>query len=265
MIVRAEGDRLVLFRQGDHAHLSGRLAAAWGLTPWAVPAPYPATILGARLHDDAWQPFDEDPTVEGGRPLSFFEVDRVTSTALYSAGAAAVSELDPYAGLMVSLHYSGFFESHWGWAPFSTPERFPAREAEALRRFLEVEAGRQRDLRAALALDDSSLRQLEVNYKWLQVWDRVSLDICRQPTVEPWAVEYPAVPVSYAGDDALPLKFAMVAPGSYTLNPYPLLIEPFNVVMPAVTLDAGFPSPEAFRAAWRTASPGTVRATITST
>lgn len=253
MIVRAEGDRLVIFRQADHAHLSGRLAAAWGREPWDAATPFPDAVLGARLHDDAWEPFDAAPGFEAGKPLSFFEVDRVTTSALYAAGAEAVSALDPYAGLLVSLHYSGFFHSHWGWAPFSTPDRFPQVQAAAIRAFLTGEARRQRQLRSRLNLGPQGEKRLEVNYKWLQVWDRVSLDICRQSPVEPWVIQYPAIPVTYEGRREVAIKFAMVAPGRYTLNPYPLLPGPFPVRVPLVIIDAGMATREQFLEAWRSA------------
>ena len=253
MIVRTEGDRLVIVRQADHANLSGLLAAAWGRDPWVAAQPFPDVVLGARLHDVAWEPFDTAPEFEGGRPLGFGEVDRVTTSTLYTAGAEAVAALNPYAGLMVSLHYSGFFHSHWGWAPFSTPDRFPERQAAALRRFLAGEARRQRELRSGFDHGARGERRLEVNYKWLQVWDRISLDLCRQSAVEPWVIEYPAVPVGYDGDREVALKFAMVAPGRYTLNPYPLALDPFPVRVPTVTIDAGLATRDQFLTAWRTA------------
>ena len=51
MIVRQEGEGLLLVRQADHALLSGWLAAGWGAAPWQAPKPRYSTIIGARLHD----------------------------------------------------------------------------------------------------------------------------------------------------------------------------------------------------------------------
>lgn len=252
MIVRLEGDRLVIVRQADHARLSGRLAATWGRAPWTLPSPSPAVLVAARQHDDAWVPYDEAPDVEAGRPLAFFEVDRRRAVRLYAAGVTAVAGLDPYAGLLVSLHYTGFFTSHWGWQPFSTPDRFPEPQATALRAFLHAEAARRETLRAAAGPEGPGDARLRLNYTWLQLWDRISLDICRQSASVPWALEYPAVSVSEGGA-TVALKFAMVAPGSYTLNPYPLLPDPFVASVPAVTVEAGAPSEAAFLERWRTA------------
>jgi hypothetical protein len=253
MIVRQEDDRLVLVRQADHAYLSGRLAAAWGRPPWEPVEPFPAVATGARQHDDAWVAYDEAPEVRDGRPLSFFEVDRMQTSVMYAAGARAVAELDPYAGLLVSLHYSGFFASHWGWEPFSTPDRFPEPQASALRLFVRDERNHQQELMDRLRLGPDDEVALAANYKWLQLWDRISLDICRQSPVEPWAVEYPAVPLGYTGDATAALKFAMVAPGRYTLNPYPLLPPRFSASVPVTRVGAGQPDAESFLKEWRAA------------
>lgn len=254
MILRREGDRLTCIRQVDHAVLSGKLAAAWGRSPWDAPHPHTEVLLGAAHHDDAWTAWDEAPEVRDGRPLGFYEVDRVTTSAMYAAGVDGMVAIDAYAGLLVSLHYSGFFTSHWGWQPFSTPERFPEPQASALREFVDGELVRQHDLRRALALGNPEDRRLEANYKWLQLWDGISLDICRQPTDEPWLVEYPPVPSAYAEEGEIALKFAMVGPGRYTLNPCPITAEPFAASIPAVVLrDGPFPTREAFLAEWRAA------------
>ena len=73
MIVREDGDFLLLVRQADHAFLSGSLAAAWGRAPWVPPEPYHSTVIGARLHDLAWTTFDEAlPRRPNGRHYAFF-------------------------------------------------------------------------------------------------------------------------------------------------------------------------------------------------
>src|SRR2546427_696217 len=84
MIVRRDGDDLLLVRQADHALLSGWLAAAWGAPPWQAPEPRDSTVLGARLHDLAWTSFDEALRRRpDGQPFAFTEVDRSTSTGFY--------------------------------------------------------------------------------------------------------------------------------------------------------------------------------------
>src|SRR5437879_5266424 len=81
VIVGRDGEDLVLVRQADHALLSGWLAAAWGAPPWQRLEPLKSTVVGARLHDLAWTPFDEELHCRpDGQPLAFIEVDRSTTT-----------------------------------------------------------------------------------------------------------------------------------------------------------------------------------------
>ena len=256
MIVREEGEEFVIVRQADHAHLSGQLAAAWGAPPWSVPEPFPSVVVGARQHDDAWLVFDEAPGLtDEGRPQSFFEVDRVATSEMYRAGVDAVAVIDPYAGLLVSLHYSGFFHPHWDWQPFALPENFDEPQRSSLRTFVDGELARQRELRRALSLDGAEDAALAANYRWLQLWDRISLDICRQDAAVPWAVEYPEVPVSAAkGADRVSLKFAMVAAGRYTLNPYPLRPGSMRTRLPSARIRRkDYAGRAAFLDLWRTA------------
>ncbi|MEA2646526.1 MAG: hypothetical protein QOE92_1609 [Chloroflexota bacterium] len=265
MIVRQEGEELVIVRQADHAHLSGALAAAWGEPPWAVPVPFPSVVVGARLHDDAWVGFDEAPALtEDGRPRSFFEVDRELTSEMYRRGVDAVAVHDRYAGLLVSLHYSGFFHGHWDWEPFARPGDFGGAEGAALRRFVDGELIRQAGLREELGIAAGADSDLAANYRWLQLWDRVSLDICRQDATQPWAVDYPEVPVSYEpGAPRAVLKFAMVARGHYTLSPFPLRGGGFPARLPATRI-RHLPGerPEVFLARWRTARRSWIEARI---
>jgi hypothetical protein len=265
VIVREEGAEVVIVRQADHAELSGRLAAAWGRDPWQPAEPYPSVVVGARRHDDAWLVFDEAPEVtEDRRPLSFFEVDRVRTSDMYRRGVEALYAIDAYAALLVSLHFSGFFHSHWGWQPFSLPENFTGPQAVALRDFVDGELDRQDRLRAELDLDEAGETQLAANYKWLQLWDRISLDICRQDALQPWAVEYPATPLTAdIGAEDGSLKFSMIAPGEYRLAPYPLRLEALKVVIPATRLlPADYATREQFLDAWRRAAPWYIHANI---
>jgi hypothetical protein len=265
VIVRAEDGDLVLIRQADHADLSGRLAAVWGGPPWEVPEPFPSVVVGARRHDDAWLNFDEAPELgDHGRPLSFFEVDRVRTSDMYRRGVEALYAIDAYAALLVSLHFSGFFHSHWGWQPFALPENFPEPQASALSDFVEGELDRQERLRAELDFHAGDEARLAANYFWLQLWDRISLDICRQDAVQPWVVDYPPTPVgSGANAEAVDLKFAMTEPGEYSLNPYPLRTAPFPVQLPAVRVRPNdYTNRDQFLDLWRRAAPTYIRATL---
>jgi hypothetical protein len=250
VIVREEGADLLLVRQADHGLLSGWLAGAWGAPPWTSPVPYEATVVGARLHDLAWVAWDEAVVRrEDGRPYAFNEVSRSVATALYRRGVDGVQAIDPYAGLLASLHYSGFYVSHWGWPPLAP--RAVEEEREAVAAFLEHERDRQRRLRAGLGLDAGAEHRLSRNYFWLQLWDRISLDVCRRG-FEGWEGEYPEAPLGYGEESpAARLRIRLEPGGTCRLDPYPLLPDPGRARVPAVRVPAAAcADPAALRRAW---------------
>jgi hypothetical protein len=252
VIVREDGQHLVLVRQADHALLSGWLAAAWGAPPWTAPRPYDSAVVGARLHDVAWTAFDETlPCRPDGRPYAFPEVARAITTRLYRQGVDAVEAIDPYAGLLSSLHFSGFFTSHWGWQHWHPPPTLEREEGEAIRGFVDHELGRQRRLRGELGIDGARERELMCNYFWLQLWDRISLDICRYG-FSGWSGDYPETPAGPGpGAESVRLHVELEPGGVCRLDPYPLLALPYRARVPAVRVPtAAAADPEELRSAW---------------
>lgn len=253
MIVREEGDHLVLVRQADHGLLSGWLAAAWGAPPWAAAEPFESTVVGARLHDLAWTSFDEAlPCRPDGRPYAFNEVSRSLTTRLYCRGIDAVEAIDAYAGLLTSLHFSGFLTSHWGWTPLALRSDLPPEEQQAVDRFLVHELARQERLRDRLGIDQAGGRRLMCNYFWLQLWDRISLDICRHGFTG-WSGDYPQTPVDTSEDgESVRLHVDLRPDGVCRLDPYPLLTNPLRARIPAVRVPlAAAGNQAALRLAWR--------------
>jgi hypothetical protein len=253
VIVREEAGELVLVRQTDHALLSGWLAAAWGAPPWAAPHPWNSCVAGARLHDLPWSAFDESlPVRPDGRPYTFFEVSRTITTRLYVHGLDAIESIEPYAGLLGSLHFSGFFADHWGWRQGAVAALPPGEEGEAIAAFLEHEQARQSRLRDRLGVDGVRDRELMCAYVWLQLWDRISLDICRYG-FSGWSGEYPPTPVGREPEaEVVGLRIALEPGGVCRLDPYPLLTAPYRARVPAVRVPlAALATPPELRHVWR--------------
>jgi Protein of unknown function (DUF3891) len=266
VIVRQDGGRLVLVRQTDHALLSGWLAAAWGRPPWTPPRPFDESVVAARLHDLPWARFDETlPLRPDGRPLAFHEVARAVSTELYGRGLDAVEAIDPHAGLLSSLHFSGFFTSHWGWLHGHRPPSPEGGEGDAIGRFVARELARQRRLRERLGIDgdDDADRTLMCAYVWLQLWDRISLDICRYG-FGGWSADYPPAPLGPApGAEVVRLHVELEPGGVCRLDPYPLLPLPFRARVPAVLVPlATAAGEEELRRAWRAGGADTIDVTF---
>jgi len=103
MIRHRHGSEFFLFTQHDHALLSGQLAERIGGGP--IDRPSPRTIEGIALHDSGWPLHDDAPTLNPkAEPLHVFETPPVIATRVWTASARRAALVDPYSGLLVSLH-----------------------------------------------------------------------------------------------------------------------------------------------------------------
>lgn len=182
MILQPDGETVLAIGQASHAWLSGQLARAWGNDRFARPEPFEEVCLGALQHDIGMADWDLRPErhPDTGLPLQFFELDRPTHLALWTAAPQRVLTQSRYAALLVSLHGTGLYE------------RFPPRtdDPEIARAVAAYHDG-QRALQSALAAEvgatDAELRR---NQTLLAAWDGLSLALCQGrlpldlPTVE---------------------------------------------------------------------------------
>lgn len=166
MLVQLRHDgRLRLFRQHDHALLSGELASCWrGAGREPDPLPFDL-VLAIALHDLAWLDLDDRPRLDSAaaRPYSFHEFPLEEKLEAYRKGLDRVAALHPYAALLESLHYTSF------------PD---ARDAEE---FQETERRRRKELEERLGLEVGNQMRLRRHLAYLQLFDRFSLFVCLTP------------------------------------------------------------------------------------
>jgi hypothetical protein len=171
VILRPDGDAVLAIGQASHAWLSGQLARAWGNDRFSAPAPFEEVCLGALQHDIGMAEWDLRPErhPDSGLPRQFFELDRRTHLALWTAAPTRVLSQSRYAALLVSLHGTGLYE------------RFPPRsdDPEVARAVVDYLDG-QRALQAQLTAEVGATQQeLARNQALLAVWDSLSLALCR--------------------------------------------------------------------------------------
>jgi hypothetical protein len=162
MIVRDLGDAWQIVLQTDHADLSGAFARAW-----REPV-NDALAIAAERHDDGWAVWEQAPQLDSeGRPVNFLEVDIRSHLAFYRAGIAAITEQDPEAGLLVSMHGAGIYRGRYG----LDPALGLARAAEA-----------QAEVDAFVAEQEAKFGgepgERQHDYELLQLFDRLSLYFC---------------------------------------------------------------------------------------
>jgi hypothetical protein len=223
VIVRDRGDDWQVVLQIDHADLSGALARAW-----AARGPrHDSLAIAAARHDDGWAVWERSPRIDrdSGKPVNFLDVDVTSHLAFYRAGIAAITEEDPYAGLLVSMHGAGIYQQRYGRDPSLGLSR--AAEVQELVDGFVAEQEAAYDARiAAVGVDEE---QRWRDYELLQFYDRLSLYFCMRDAEAGDAAEL-------QGYELEPL-----GPWHVRLRPYPFGDAParFSLVRRLLPKDGG--------------------------
>jgi hypothetical protein len=190
--------------QIDHEDLSGDFARVW-----AAPGPRHGSLTtAAARHDDGWAVWERAPVVGAdGTPINFLDVDVRSHLAFYRACIAAVTEQDPYAGLLISMHGAGIYRQRYGRDPGLGLSRAAEDQALVDAFVAEQEAGYE----ARAAATGASDEQRWADYELLQLYDRLSLYFCLRDC-ENGAVD----PVELQG-----YTLELVAPWRVRIDPYP--------------------------------------------
>jgi hypothetical protein len=190
VIVRDLGDAWQVVMQPDHADLSAAFARAW-----ARPLS-PSLVIATERHDDGWAVWEQSPRVDGdGKPVNFLEVDVRAHLAFYRAGIAAITEEDPDAGLLVSMHGAGIYRQRYG-----------LDQALGLARAAEVQDEVEAFVSEQEAKFGGDPKGRWEDYERLQLFDRLSLYFCMRDGEEAELQGYRIEPV---------------APWHVRLSPYP--------------------------------------------
>jgi len=252
MIVAETETGYQLTTQPAHADLTGQFARHWGNDRFEAPAPDAATVVAATTHDDGWLRYDRRPRLADGAPLDFRGMAADTWIDLYDDGIESVTDIDPYAGLLVSMHGSGLRRGWYGL--FDQASESGSSPAPAFAAFVERQESRQVQLleelregggthaewvsaadRAVLtaihehgaAPEAAGASRLWHNYALLQIWDRLSLAFCTTVPPSGHAALGP-VPTAVGG----PAETLCVEPldgGGFRIQPYPFDRSPLPV------------------------------------
>ena len=182
MLIRQEGEDLVIVRQTDHMAQVARIAERWGNDRFPAPEHREETIRAAALHDNGWRDWEEHATLlpETGRPRNLSEVEPEVHAAFYRAGVERAVAIDPYTGLLVSMHAAVLYAGVDGWdlATLSPPDGVDLDEVR--RSFVAEQTSLQQRLRGTLAAGSRYAEAVEPTRLWpaylrLRAWDRLSL------------------------------------------------------------------------------------------
>jgi hypothetical protein len=184
MLVSGRDGRLLLIEQNEHGRVAGEICIHWGNERFARPARGDSLRVAAAMHDDGWREADGEPLFneDHGRPLHFLEIEMFEHVPLYRRGMERVSQLDPYAGLLVSMHWTGLYRGRWGlqsggvFRSAGTGEAAQLQDQTVTEQELEW-LERKRDLMLEEPRSDFEIG-LWHNYDLLQAFDLLSLYVC---------------------------------------------------------------------------------------
>jgi hypothetical protein len=151
-----------------------------------------------------------------GAPRSFLDVQVPLHLAFYRACIASVSDDDPYAGLLVSMHGAGIYRGRYGVQPSLTLSAAADHMAQVDAFVDEQEAGYPARIAALGVADDERW----VNYRFLQLFDRLSLYFCMRDLDNGEAGEVDHLPLDYDGAEAT-LAIGPLGPWRVRFAPFP--------------------------------------------
>ena len=234
MIVRPTGDTAEIVMQVDHAVISGQLAEAWA----GEIAARDSLIVAARLHDIGWRHWEAEPRLntDTDQPTNFLNVQIDEHLRLYRLGIEEVAAVDPYAGLLVSMHSAGIYTGRYGTQPALKLTRAPDVQS-LVDDFVAEQEARYEAVRDGL---DVSQDELWRNYLLLQVFDRLSLRVCLGDPAGPGPMEVvlpdeQTLHIAADGDDQ-------------TVTPWPFAVDQLAIDVPTRTIPlTGYANDDALR------------------
>jgi hypothetical protein len=251
VIVCELGDAWQVVMQPDHAALSGQIAEQWGNGELAAPQPAQGVRIASRRHDDGWAVWERAPQLDAnGDPATFFKTHIPSHLAFWRAGVAAITEHDPYAGLLVSMHGAGIYRGRYGTQP-EMKMALAGDVEELVDAFVAEQEAAYPQRRADLGADEA---ETWTNYRFLQVFDRLSLFFCMSDPEAAGSATIGSVPTDYDGGETT-LAVEGTAPFRVALDPYPFADEAAFTLRRRVLPKAEFASGDELREALAAVAP----------
>jgi hypothetical protein len=274
MIRRDAGHDFLLISQIDHAAVAAALAKHVGNAKFLKASP--VAIAATSLHDAGWPLHDDQPSLnERNYPLDVFEVPRAIALKVWAASADRATAIDPYAGLLVSLHSLSLSIYAASLTPTAT-EKFDMRKMHdqfAVNKFQHREVERQEQLRAQLGFNPNlpvkhglaeakaSVKddQLRFDFRALQAMDLLSLCLCctKPPQTESNDV------LRNPSASPIKLRISKSLDGTVHADPWPFDIRRIELTVPCRRVPAKrFELVEEFQEVYRTAKTESLKVAI---
>ncbi len=201
MLLREDGEAVLVIGQASHSWVSGQLARAWS----PPPSPYEEVCLAAEQHDIGMAEWDLRPDLNPrtGLPFSFLELPVATAIGLWSAAPGKLLSQSRYAALLVSMHGTAL-------SRLRNLDKLEAGDRRLVEDYLAAQAELQDALARRLGVGADELAR---NQRLVWAWDSISLALCLR-----WRT------VSVGG-----FTLAETEPDRFTLAPWPFDAEEVRV------------------------------------
>jgi hypothetical protein len=232
MIIREEGNQLVLIRQFDHAFLAGFLAKEWGNESFVKPEPFGSFCLAVAEHDNGWNEWALEPQIDPKTrlPYSYSSIPTEDHITLYQRGIERLLKADHYAALLVSMHCAMLYDRSRATMPGYSAKYIKSTESHLVSEFVQRLRLQQLRLKVDLRADAKTKPYVEenvlkANFARLEALDRMSLYFCLGP-LENALID--AVPQDDQGKEA-DLELHSEGRNVVTLAPYPFRRETLEI------------------------------------
>lgn len=174
MIIKEEKDTVIFIEQHEHALISGQIVNKWKPSLFIGDEWRSSVEYAVKNHDRSWIPLDRKFLFinEEKVPASFTDYPLKKKIDAYETGIAQLVNEDPYAGYLLSCHYTSFFRGKNDFVG---------------KKFVEQERERQESLvKQGFSLDKELTSDMRhFHFHLLQFCDNLSLYLC----MNKWGVD----------------------------------------------------------------------------
>jgi len=255
MIVRKTSDSFILINQHDHAHISGQIIDNWKPDYFTGDERKRSVIVAIYQHDRGWINLDAVPfwNDHDQIPYSFMDYPTAPKVVHYQAGINEVQEINLYAALLNSLHYTSFPDlgaSEYG------------------RIFLAKEFKRQATIKDTLGLHTPGAENLlGFHLQLLKFCDNLSIYLClNEPGVKkeaehPWYRSGLPNSEQFAFTKGEKINAVWLSTTQIRVTPFPFVAE-FSVRVPYKKINTAAIAQQGLAAAFQQAVPASYEVTI---
>ncbi|QCJ44387.1 DUF3891 family protein [Bacillus sp. S3] len=178
-ITKHDDGYLYIVNQYDHSIQAGEVARHWGNDQFTRPGYFDSLCLAVEKHDIGWIESDTNVlfNAETRQPVPFLSVNLLQHVDFYGKGYEKVKEEDPYAGLLVGMHWMGLYTSRFGYDPsftFKIPQELAPQIDEKIISMQKEWVDLKMELWKKSGPRSQFENNLWMNYEIVQFMDRLS-------------------------------------------------------------------------------------------